>query len=155
MYDRNTQQFTRISNMQMRRSRVGVAISGTKIYCLGGYDGSKNLKSVECYDVEGEEWSEGEEMQLHDGGVGVCTMLPQLWTCIIVVSQCACYRVFLFNANLLRSREIKRAATIMIVFCLHVFFSYHSLKNWKAVLLTCYFLNLMIYVLHLFKFMII
>jgi len=78
MYDRNTQQFTRISSMQMRRSRVGVTISGTKIYCLGGYDGSKNLKSVECYDVEKEEWSAGEEMLLHDGGVGVCTMLPQL-----------------------------------------------------------------------------
>lgn len=42
--------------LKKRRYLCSVAL-GTKLYAIGGYDGSGRLNSVECYDVVTEEWT--------------------------------------------------------------------------------------------------
>ena len=54
--------------------RVGVASIAHQIYAIGGYDGLSNLSSVEIYDLDKEEWSTGQPMNLHQGGVGVAVI---------------------------------------------------------------------------------
>lgn len=39
LFDPVTEQWSLVNPMSMRRSRVGVQLSGGKFYALGGYDG--------------------------------------------------------------------------------------------------------------------
>lgn len=45
-----------VSSMKCSRSGAGVASIGQYIYVIGGYDGKSQLKSVERYDTERDEW---------------------------------------------------------------------------------------------------
>lgn len=63
--------------MTTSRSRVGVAVVGTKIYAVGGYNGLSNLNTVEQYDTEHDEWHLVTPMSIHQGGVGV-GVLPRM-----------------------------------------------------------------------------
>ena len=57
--------------MNVTRSRVSLVSNMDRLYAIGGYDGSKNLSTVEMYDPEKDEWKFVAPMQSHEGGVGV------------------------------------------------------------------------------------
>ena len=56
--------------MNVMRSRVALVANGSKLYAIGGYDGVSNLRSVEVYDPELDQWSFVASMCSHEGGVG-------------------------------------------------------------------------------------
>lgn len=43
----------------------------SKLYAIGGYDGTCNLSSVEFYDPEANQWTMCAKMNAHEGVVGV------------------------------------------------------------------------------------
>lgn len=45
-----------VSSMQCSRSGSGVASLGQYIYVVGGYDGTRQLSTVERYDTERDTW---------------------------------------------------------------------------------------------------
>ena len=67
--------------MNVKRSRVALISNSGKLYAIGGYDGLKNLNSVEMYDPESNTWSFGASMCAHEGGVGVgvVPLEPTVW----------------------------------------------------------------------------
>ena len=48
--------------MSMLRSRVGVAVTGGKLYAFGGFNGSERLSTVEVYDPKAKKWVQGRTM---------------------------------------------------------------------------------------------
>ncbi|CAL8105781.1 unnamed protein product [Calicophoron daubneyi] len=42
-------QWTVISSLGVPRSRVGLAVTGGRLYAIGGYDGTNHLRTVECF----------------------------------------------------------------------------------------------------------
>ena len=57
--------------MNETRSRVALVANMGHLYAIGGYDGMKNLSSVERYDPAADEWSQVAQMESHEGDVGV------------------------------------------------------------------------------------
>ena len=57
--------------MNVTRSRVALVANMDKLYAIGGYDGMKNLSTVEMYDPVFDEWTFANSMESHEGGVGV------------------------------------------------------------------------------------
>lgn len=59
--------------MSTRRSSVGVAVLGGKLYAVGGYDGASRqcLHTVERYDPAADAWESVEEMGARRSGCGV------------------------------------------------------------------------------------
>ena len=57
--------------MNVTRSRVALVSNMDRLWAIGGYDGMKNLSTVEMYNPETDEWSFVSSMQKHEGGVGV------------------------------------------------------------------------------------
>ena len=57
--------------MNVTRSRVALVSNLGQLWVIGGYDGMKNLSTVEVYDPERDEWSFVAPMESHEGGVGV------------------------------------------------------------------------------------
>ena len=43
--------------MSMHRSRVGVAVMRSRLYAIGGYNGTDRLNTVEVFDAETKRWS--------------------------------------------------------------------------------------------------
>ena len=41
----------------MLRSRVGVAVMRSRLYAIGGYNGTNRLNTVEVFDSETKRWS--------------------------------------------------------------------------------------------------
>ena len=60
--------------MNVRRGRVGVVTSESKVYAIGGYDGMHNLTTIEIFDPEVGSWSMAGKMNRHEGGVGVAAL---------------------------------------------------------------------------------
>ena len=63
--------WTNVSPMNVTRSRVALVANMNKLWAIGGYDGMKNLSTVEMYDPETDEWTFVSAMESHEGGVGV------------------------------------------------------------------------------------
>ncbi|CAH8477127.1 unnamed protein product [Dicrocoelium dendriticum] len=42
-------QWTEIASLEVPRSRVGLAVTGGRLYAIGGYDGITHLRTVECF----------------------------------------------------------------------------------------------------------
>ncbi|KAA0200639.1 Kelch protein 18 [Fasciolopsis buskii] len=42
-------QWTEIAPLEVPRSRVGLAVTGGRLYAIGGYDGFSHLRTVECF----------------------------------------------------------------------------------------------------------
>ena len=57
--------------MNVTRSRVALVANVDRLWAIGGYDGMKNLSTVEMYNPETDEWSFAASMESHEGGVGV------------------------------------------------------------------------------------
>ena len=60
--------------MNVRRGRVGVVTSESKVYAIGGYDGMHNLTTIEIFDPEVGSWTMAGKMNRHEGGVGVAAL---------------------------------------------------------------------------------
>lgn len=57
--------------MNVTRSRVALVSNMGRLWAIGGYDGMKNLSTVEVYNPETNIWSFVAPMESHEGGVGV------------------------------------------------------------------------------------
>ena len=60
-----------VSSMNVTRSRVALVADMDRLWAIGGYDGMKNLSTVEMYNPESDSWSFVASMESHEGGVGV------------------------------------------------------------------------------------
>ena len=60
--------------MNVPRSRVALVANMGNLYAIGGYDGMKNLSTVEVYSPKKDEWTYAPQMESHEGGVGVGVM---------------------------------------------------------------------------------
>ena len=52
VYNPLSDRWTGIASMSTRRSRAGVAGVGNMLYVVGGYDGSNDLATGECYNPQ-------------------------------------------------------------------------------------------------------
>ena len=52
VYNPRTDRWSGIASMTTRRSRTAVATVGNMLFALGGYDGSNDLASAECYNPQ-------------------------------------------------------------------------------------------------------
>lgn len=56
--------------MVIKRIGVGVVVVNRLLFVVGGYDGSNRLRSMECYDLERDEWYFVVFMNIIRSGVG-------------------------------------------------------------------------------------
>lgn len=73
--------------MNIRRSAVGAAVLGNKIYVVGGYDGNSSLNSVECYDPEMNQWKFVASMSTLRSAAGVTALNGKRKTCLFFSSD--------------------------------------------------------------------
>ena len=64
--------------MNVTRSRVALVSNMGRLWAIGGYDGMKNLSTVEVYNPETNIWSFVAPMESHEGGVGG-GVIPNEW----------------------------------------------------------------------------
>lgn len=57
--------------MEARRSTLGVAVLGSCIYAVGGFDGSSGLNTAEMFDPRTQEWKSIASMSTRRSSVGV------------------------------------------------------------------------------------
>ena len=63
-----------MSSMNVTRSRVALVADMDRLWAIGGYDGMKNLSTVEMYNPETDTWSFVASMESQEGAVGVGLM---------------------------------------------------------------------------------
>lgn len=68
-------------SMSMLRSRVGVAVTGGKLYAFGGFNGTERLSTVEIYDPRRGQWSQGKPMLCKRSAVGVAALNNKIYVC--------------------------------------------------------------------------
>lgn len=56
-YDSQTNQWTNVTSMSVRRCYCGSAFIRGRIAVIGGYDGTSLLDTVEVYDSDKDEWT--------------------------------------------------------------------------------------------------
>ena len=71
VFDPVADKWSFVASMNVTRSRVAVVSNMDRLWAIGGYDGMKNLSTVEMYNPETNEWSFVAPMESHEGGVGV------------------------------------------------------------------------------------
>ena len=76
-YDPQTDRWTYVAPMNIRRSRVALVSDAGRLYAIGGYDGVQNLNSVEVYDPDSDVWAFAPSMSAHEGGVGAA-LIPDI-----------------------------------------------------------------------------
>lgn len=57
-YDTRTKKWSRISDMNARRSGAGVGVQLGNLYAIGGHDGPLVRRSAEKYNAEDDTWTE-------------------------------------------------------------------------------------------------
>ena len=62
MFDPNENKWSQVASMSVARQGVCSATLNGKFYVFGGSDGTNSLKSVEIYDPETNQWTDGPEM---------------------------------------------------------------------------------------------
>uniref|UniRef100_A0A914N3L2 BTB domain-containing protein n=1 Tax=Meloidogyne incognita TaxID=6306 RepID=A0A914N3L2_MELIC len=60
-----------ICELKIGRRHVGVICVGSRIYAIGGHDGTEHLSSVECLDVKEESWRDVAPMNVRRRGMAV------------------------------------------------------------------------------------
>jgi hypothetical protein len=70
-YDPELNQWEYVSSMNVKRSRMALVTCNSKLYAIGGYDGSSHLNSAEVYDPEKDKWTLIASMNSLEGVVGV------------------------------------------------------------------------------------
>lgn len=75
VYDPTTNRWTTIASIQRPRSHAGAAVIKNKVYVLGGVDKTnRELRSVECYDVDQEAWEEVASLPVGVEGFACCAI---------------------------------------------------------------------------------
>lgn len=75
VYDTTTNQWTAIASTQQPRSHAGAAVIKNKVFVLGGVDKhNRELRSVECYDTDQQEWEELASLPVGLEGFACCTI---------------------------------------------------------------------------------
>lgn len=60
--------------MQKKRRYLCSVALGTKVYAIGGYDGSQRLNSVECFDTVTQSWTNAVPMRHRRGLAGAAIL---------------------------------------------------------------------------------
>lgn len=60
--------------MSLGRDAIGVALLGSSLFAVGGFDGHQVLKTVEKYDTETNEWQQVSAMNYCRAGSGVVSV---------------------------------------------------------------------------------
>ena len=75
VYDPATNQWTAIASAQQPRSHAGAAVIKNKVFILGGVDKhNRELRSVECYDTDQQEWEELASLSVGLEGFACCAI---------------------------------------------------------------------------------
>lgn len=75
VYDTTTKQWTAIASTQQPRSHAGAAVIKNKVFVLGGVDKhNRELRSVECYNTDQQEWEELASLRVGLEGFACCTI---------------------------------------------------------------------------------
>lgn len=75
VYDPTTNQWTVIASTQQPRSHAGAAVIKNKVFVLGGVSKhNTELRSVECYDTDQQEWEELASLPVGLEGFACCTI---------------------------------------------------------------------------------
>jgi len=75
VYDPTTNRWTAIASTQQPRSHAGAAVVKNKVFVLGGVDkNNRELRSVECYDTDKQEWEEVVDLPVEIEGFACCTI---------------------------------------------------------------------------------
>lgn len=75
VYDPTTNQWTVIASTQQPRSHAGAAVIKNKVFVLGGVSKhNTELRSVECYDTDQQEWEELASLRVGLEGFACCTI---------------------------------------------------------------------------------
>lgn len=96
IYDPATKEWRMGEAMSMLRSRVGVAVTGGKLYAFGGFNGAERLSTVEVYDPKTKKWSQGRAMLCKRSAVGVAALDDYVYGCggydgVTSLSTVECY----------------------------------------------------------------
>ena len=79
VYNPKTDLWCSIASMTTRRSRTAVAGVGNMLYAVGGYDGSNDLASAECYNPQFNQvtmfYLIGSQNCVYIHGAFICTLL--------------------------------------------------------------------------------
>jgi len=67
--------------MSMLRSRVGVAVMKSRLYAIGGYNGTERLNTVEEFDADTKRWRKVASMKFKRSAVGAVAMSDHLYVC--------------------------------------------------------------------------
>ncbi|KPJ11255.1 Kelch-like ECH-associated protein 1 [Papilio machaon] len=73
-YDPESDTWTHVAAMGSARLGVGVAVVNRLLYAVGGFDGTRRVRSVECYHPENNRWSDVAPMQVARSGAGVAAL---------------------------------------------------------------------------------
>lgn len=57
-YDTRIKKWSRIADMNARRSGAGVGVLGNTLYAIGGHDGPLVRRSAEKYNADDDTWTE-------------------------------------------------------------------------------------------------
>lgn len=96
IYDPEKKEWRMGEAMSMMRSRVGVAVSGNKLYAFGGFNGTERLATVEIYDPKTKKWTQGKTMRCKRSAVGVAALNNMVFVCggydgVTSLSNVECY----------------------------------------------------------------
>ncbi|XP_066901681.1 kelch-like protein 3 isoform X4 [Halyomorpha halys] len=73
-YDFATETWVSAAEMPGRRCRAGLVVLGTKVYAVGGFNGSLRVKTVDVYDITTDSWSVGIGMGARRSTLGVAVL---------------------------------------------------------------------------------
>ncbi|VDM13795.1 unnamed protein product [Wuchereria bancrofti] len=71
VYEPEKDEWSPLSPMHLKRSRVSLVSNSGVLYAIAGYDGISNLSSMETYNIEEDRWTLTTSMVAHEGGVGI------------------------------------------------------------------------------------
>lgn len=96
IYDPVKREWKMGESMSMLRSRVGVAVTGGKLYAFGGFNGTERLSTVEVYDPRLKQWTHGKAMLCKRSAVGVAALNNYIYVCggydgVTSLSTVECY----------------------------------------------------------------
>lgn len=121
IYDPAKKEWRMGEPMSMLRSRVGVAVTGGRLYAFGGFNGTERLSTVEIYDPKLRQWTQGKPMLCKRSAVGVAALNNNIYVCggydgvtslSTVESYCPQTDAWITVAPMMKYRSAGGAATL-------------------------------------------
>ncbi|KAI1280487.1 Kelch-like protein 18 [Halotydeus destructor] len=122
VFDSRTGSWKLAEAMTMLRSRVGVAVMGSKLYAIGGYNGSDRLSTVEVFDPDHRSWTKVTPMHRKRSAVGASTLNNnRLYVCggydgITSLNTVECYNLETNEWDLAANMSKHRSAAGVVAF---------------------------------------